>query len=282
MNGMVEEVTKKNISMLNGHQESPLTNGDGLTEEIEMMKFNNKNYSEKIMPKTDISEPKMSLIENEFQNPEQSERTLTNGFHCDIGDEDDDDDDSCNELHKTSSEKTLSSKSTCSDQYNPAIDSSTDTLIDDETKDLSRMGSKTSLDNDSSLASKEGSDTKTSSEKSFLDRVQSLEASSSISTSTSDISDSHISPDSKARKVLGRELKLQCLLAQSVALRNGCSKSVGGMNSSLPSTPQNPTPSSARTTPNSTCPPTPGTDAGKVSSSLVISYELHKEMTSNN
>ncbi|KAL5016282.1 hypothetical protein ScPMuIL_005871 [Solemya velum] len=267
-NGIGEDVTKRNISILNGHQEPPLTNGERVTEEIELLKLNNINWSEKILQKNEIGEPNMSLTENDLPNCEPSERTLTNGFHCNVSD--DDDEDSSNELQKTSSEKTLSNKSTCSDQYNPAIDSSTDTLIDDEAKELSRMGSKTSLDNDSSLNGKEGgSDTHTSSEKSLLNRFQSLEASSSISTSTSDISDSHISPDSKARKVLGRELKLQCLLAQSMALRNGCSKSVGGMNGSLPSTPQNPTSSSSRTTPNSTCPPTPGTDAGKSNDSSI-------------
>ncbi|XP_033747219.1 myotubularin-related protein 3-like [Pecten maximus] len=95
-------------------------------------------------------------------------------------------------------------------------------------------------------------------------KIKSLESCSSISTSTSDISNSHVHVDCVRQAANLLQLQ-QCLLSQPPALRldcgsNGCGKlsSIPNGGSHSPST-QFPTPVSSQT-PNSTCPPTPGTD----------------------
>lgn len=98
-----------------------------------------------------------------------------------------------------------------------------------------------------------------------LDRLKSLESCASISTSTSDISSSHVHMDCVQQAANLLQLQ-QCLLSQPPALRLDCGTNGCGKLSSIPNGGSHspsalyPTPVSSQT-PTSTCPPTPGTDS---------------------
>ncbi|XP_021374659.1 myotubularin-related protein 3-like isoform X1 [Mizuhopecten yessoensis] len=98
-----------------------------------------------------------------------------------------------------------------------------------------------------------------------VNKIKSLESCSSISTSTSDISNSHVHMDCLRQAANLLHLQ-QCLLSQPPALRLDCGSNGCGKLSSIPNggchspSTQFPTPVSSQT-PNSTCPPTPGTDS---------------------
>ncbi|XP_060076299.1 myotubularin-related protein 3-like [Ylistrum balloti] len=147
------------------------------------------------------------------------------------------------------------------------IESSTDTLCEEESEHC-RCSSSRSADrphSQVSSCSQENlhcdSDCRS---KKPVTKIKSLESCSSISTSTSDISNSHVHMDCVRQAANLLQLQ-QCLLSQPPALRldcgsNGCGKlsSIPNGGSHSPST-QFPTPVSSQT-PNSTCPPTPGTE----------------------
>lgn len=161
---------------------------------------------------------------------------------------------------KTSSEKTLSDRTN-----DHGIDSSTDTLVEDE-NDLSKINGRLKL---VSRSVENLIPAKTA-----IDRLKSLESSSTISTSTSEISNSSI--ELSGSNDADNLRNLQCLLHQSTALKlscktNGCVKQM--TNGSLSPNKLYPTPASSRT-PNSTCPPTPGADS-KVIQNL-LSCHLYK------
>lgn len=147
-------------------------------------------------------------------------------------------------LGKTNSEKTLCDKN--------GIESSTDTLVDEN--DLSKINGRLKI---VSRSVENLIPAKTA-----IDKLKSLESSSTISTSTSEISNSSIELSGSTSD--GDNLRnLTCLLHQSNALKlsyktNGCVKQL--TNGSLSPNRLYPTPASSRT-PNSTCPPTPGADS---------------------
>jgi hypothetical protein len=155
---------------------------------------------------------------------------------------------------KTSSEKTLGDRTN-----EHGIDSSTDTLVEDE-NDLLKINGRLKL---VSRSVENLIPAKTA-----IDRLKTLESSSTISTSTSEISNSSI--ELSGSNDADNLRNLQCLLHQSTALKlscktNGCVKQM--TNGSLSPNKLYPTPASSRT-PNSTCPPTPGADSKVIQNSL--------------
>ncbi|VDI78779.1 myotubularin-related protein 3/4 [Mytilus galloprovincialis] len=155
-------------------------------------------------------------------------------------------------LGKTNSEKTLCDKN--------GIESSTDTLVDEN--DLSKINGRLKI---VSRSVENLIPAKTA-----IDKLKSLESSSTISTSTSEISNSSIELSGSTSD--GDNLRnLTCLLHQSNALKlsyktNGCVKQL--TNGSLSPNRLYPTPASSRT-PNSTCPPTPGADSKSTTESHI-------------
>lgn len=161
---------------------------------------------------------------------------------------------------KTISEKTLSDRTN-----EHGIDSSTDTLVEDE-NDLSKINGRLKL---VSRSVENLIPAKTA-----IDRLKTLESSSTISTSTSEISNSSI--ELSGSNDADNLRNLQCLLHQSTALKlscktNGCVKQM--TNGSLSPNKLYPTPASSRT-PNSTCPPTPGADSKSTTES-----HIHRQLS---
>ncbi|XP_069134648.1 LOW QUALITY PROTEIN: phosphatidylinositol-3,5-bisphosphate 3-phosphatase MTMR3-like, partial [Argopecten irradians] len=143
------------------------------------------------------------------------------------------------------------------------IETSTDTLCEDEVCPPSWHGDRlhsqvTSCSQENLHCDSEFRNRKT------VSKIKSMESCSSISTSTSDISNSHVRVDCVQQAANLLQLH-QCLLSQPPALRLDCSTNGCGKLSSIPNggchspSTQFPTPVSSQT-PNSTCPPTPGTD----------------------
>ena len=165
------------------------------------------------------------------------------------------------------------------------IDGSTDTLTEDviyselNGHDHTHMRTRTSSDcrsinlDNHELGGRKVSETRISN--SSLDRLKNLERSSTVSTSTSDISDSHVVYKGKVNGINGHKLdnvllSLNVQVPQNVtvsklschceaALCNAGSKASGSSVESGTSTPLFSTPQYSRT-PSSTCPNTPSTD----------------------
>ena len=191
------------------------------------------------------------------------------------------------EIDQVTSRNKLLQRTLSSEKVEPSLEGSTDTLIEDGLKDLQKDSSDHTLTPTNSFTSAKLYEVK--SLKSLCDisrstnKLNSLEQTSSISTatSTSDLTDSRVGQDSsKLNGHLGHmfqnsgpcdtvhnSLKLKCILAQSVLPNgntNGCSHhGVNGEHKDgIPSCSTSLSPQSR----NSTCPPTPGTSDGKVSS----------------
>lgn len=161
---------------------------------------------------------------------------------------------------KNNSEKTL-----CYKTSEQTIDSSTDTLVEDE-NDLSKINGRVKL------VSKSVENLIPA--KTVIGKLKSLESSCTISTSTSEISNSSI--ELSGSNESNNLQNLKCLLRQSSSLKlscksNGCVKQM--TNGSASPNKLYPTPVSSRT-PNSTCPPTPGADNKSTTES-----HIHKQLS---
>ena len=192
------------------------------------------------------------------------------------------------EIDQVASRNKLLQRTLSGEKVEPSLEGSTDTLIEDGSKDLQKDGSDHTLTPTNSFTSSKLYEVK--SLKSLCDisrstnKLNSSEETSSISTatSTSDLTDSRVGQDtSRLNGHLGHmfqnsgpcdtvhnSLKLKCILAQSVLPNgnvNGCGHhGVNGEHKDgIPSCSTSLSPQS-RT---STCPPTPGTSDGKVRSS---------------
>lgn len=156
----------------------------------------------------------------------------------------------------------LKQRTSISDKYAPSMESSTDTV----TEDLQNGDSNHTL-----VASQSDSSRKVykvASLQSLCDKVtkDTIENTSSISTSTSDLSDSRVLENGLLLNTgdpLPTSLSLRCVLSQNSLCRNsnGMCKGVNVDTSMTP--PLHTTPISPQSR-NSTCPPTPGTGDGKV------------------
>ena len=199
------------------------------------------------------------------------------------------------EIDQVTSRNKLLQRTLSGDKVEPTLEGSTDTLIEDGSKDLQKDSSDHTLTPTNSFSSSKLYEVK--SLKSLCDisrstnKLNSSEETSSISTatSTSDLTDSRVGQDtSRLNGHLGhmfpngtcdtvhKSLKLNCLLAQSVLPNgnvngfghlpngnvNGCGHHVvnGESRDGTPSCSTSLSPQSR----NSTCPPTPGTSDGKV------------------
>ena len=151
------------------------------------------------------------------------------------------------------------------------IESSTDTLCEEDSKTKNGLESSCDQSHDSDNKKscdkdkdKNRCDTSDIHKRTAIGMLQKLESSSSISTSTSDISSSHIDLEAAANCY---KLPTYALTQPvPVPLRLDCSATTtlkcmaNGMNNGLHS-PMYPPPGGAKT-PNSTCPPTPDTKVG--------------------
>ncbi|KAK3083958.1 hypothetical protein FSP39_006006 [Pinctada imbricata] len=129
------------------------------------------------------------------------------------------------------------------------VESSTDTVTEDDNHSSQKTAENGSREN--GLV-----------EKSPVAKFKTLENSSSISTSTSDISSSHVNIEHNMENLLKLKNMLYISPLQSYSVKGGSTgirNSVQTKSGSYSPTMLYPTPNSSQT-PNSTCPPTPGTD----------------------
>lgn len=157
----------------------------------------------------------------------------------------------------------LKQKTIISDKYAPSMESSTDTV----TEELQNCDSSHTIVSSPSVSNRKVY--KVASLQSLCDKVtkETIENTSSISTSTSDLSDSRVLENGvllNNGELLPTSLNLRCVLSQTNLCRssNGMCKGVNVDTSMTP--PLYTTPISPQSR-NSTCPPTPGTGDGRVS-----------------
>ncbi|XP_045171881.1 myotubularin-related protein 4-like isoform X2 [Mercenaria mercenaria] len=257
------------IHEMNGHRENPCDRNyspDNSTEESSENSIETISESEEVSDNLGNGANNSVLNGHSVEQDENSKLPTSNSINrCNT--------DSINSQIVSTK---LKQRTAISDKYAPSMESSTDTV----TEDLQNGDSSHTLVPVASDSSKKVY--KVASLQSLCDKVtkDTIENTSSISTSTSDLSDSRVLENGLLLNTgdpLPTSLNLRCVLSQNSLCRNsnGMCKGVNVDTSMTP--PLYPTPISPQSR-NSTCPPTPGTGDGKSLESTVPRHGLSRHL----